>query len=368
MATVIFKPIEDCNSNCVYCDVVRKERTTLVMPPEILEQVFVRINEFLLGRPDERLTLTWHGGEPLLLGAEYLRSALEVIGRCCPDTRHRIEHGMQSNLTLLSEELIDILRRLGINSLGTSYDPEPHMRGPGKDIDSDRYNRMFMSGVELLERHGMGWGYIYVVTKKSLANPLDVFYFLTNLNLTGGVNLNPVLIYDEERRDIAVTPEEYVDFLGAIFPTWWRHQDRYPGVEPFRSLKNCIKDRQLSLGCCDAGNCAYDYINITPDGSASHCGRSADWGILSYGNIMDLTFEEILANDQREQLRQRTEQLPQGQCKDCRFWGICHGGCPLDSFSSHKDFMHKSEWCEARRGFIERYFEPVTGIRFEPYE
>jgi hypothetical protein len=27
--------------------------------------------------------------------------------------------------------------------------------------------------------------------------------------------------------------------------------------------------------------------------------------------------------------------------------------------------MHKTEWCEARRAFIEEYFEPITGTRFE---
>ncbi len=81
----------------------------------------------------------------------------------------------------------------------------------------------------------MSTGLIYVVTKKSLKDPLKVFHFLNNLKPGGGFNLNPVLIYGDDPHELAITPEEYVDFLGAIFPHWWEHQDRYASVQPFCS-------------------------------------------------------------------------------------------------------------------------------------
>jgi radical SAM protein with 4Fe4S-binding SPASM domain len=223
-----------------------------------------------------------------------------------------------------------------------------------------------MYGDSLATRHGMGGGIIYVVTKKSLKKPLEVFFFLTNLKLGSGINLNPVLVYDPTRKDIAVTPEEYVEFLGTIFPTWWKHQDRYPDIEPFRSLVKNIRDKQCSLGCVDSGNCAYSHVYVGPNGKASHCGRSADWNLLSYGTIQEHSFVEIFSNKQRELLLQRNEILQNGECQGCRFWSICHGGCPLDAYSEHQDFMYKTEWCEAKRRFIECYFEPITGLRYEP--
>lgn len=366
MATLILKATEKCNSNCYYCDVVRKEKTGASMPLEVLETVFARSNEFLEAKPGEQVEIIWHGGEPLLLGPGYFQSALEIQERLCPATEDRISHSIQTNMTCFTEEFVEVFRRLGITSVGTSFDPEPHMRGPGKKIDSDTYKRKFIKALGLLERHDLSWGMIYVVTKKSLADPLGVFAFLTNLCLTGGVNMNPVLIYDDERRGVAVTPEEYVDFLGAIFPTWWEHRRRYPNLGPFKSLKEIIIDGKMSLGCGDSGRCTYVHINVAPDGEASQCGRSADWELLPYGNVADKSFDEILHDPQRDQLAERVRTLPGGECRDCRFWEICHGGCPLDAWSQHKSFMHKSEWCEARRGFIERHFEPVTGVRYEP--
>jgi len=368
MATVILKATEKCNSNCYYCDVVRKQETGTSMPLDILELAFIRFDSYLKSYPEERIDILWHGGEPLLLGAEYYRSAIELQEQHCPETKSRIKHSVQTNLTCFTEDFVDIFRKLGITAVGTSFDPEPNMRGPGRKIDSQKYNKRFINALSILEGHGFGWGMIYVVTKKSLLRPLDVFFFLTNLKLTGGVNFNPVLIYDEERKDVAITPAEYVEFLGAIFPYWWKNRHRYPDIEPFKSLVKNIIDGHRSLGCVDSGSCTYHHINLAPDGETSQCGRSADWGLLPYGNIKDRSIEEILGDGQRRQLADRVEYLRDNDCDGCRFWDLCHGGCPLDAYSKHSDFMYKSEWCGAKKGFIEKYFEPITGAKFKPRE
>jgi len=365
VATVILKATEKCNSNCYYCDVTFKDHTGTSMPLEVLEQVFRRANEYLEECPDERIELLWHGGEPLLLGPSYFQSALEFQDTYCPDTSHRIDHTIQTNLTCFDESFLEVFAKLGLNSVGTSYDPIPGLRGLGHPIDSDTYNRRFMRATALLERHDIGWGLIYVVTRRSLENPLDLFFFLTNLRPDGAINFNPVLIYDEQRRDVAISPEEYVEFLGTIFPVWWKSRHRFPGVEPFRSYVNTIINGQLHLGCVDSGRCTYVHINIAPNGDTSQCGRSSDWGLLPYGNICDRSFAEILQDSQRHLFTERLLMLPDTECKGCRFWGLCHGGCPLDSWSQHGSFDHKSEWCDAKRGFLERHFEPLTGVRYE---
>ena len=366
MATLILKVTEKCNSNCYYCDVVWKQKTGQTMPLDTLEAVFIRVDEYLRGYPADRVDILWHGGEPLLPGPEYYRTAISLFNKYCSETRNRVKHSIQTNLTFFNEEFVDIFRGLGIGAVGTSYDPEPYIRGSGKRIDSDEYNRKFIRALAILERHGFGWGMIYVVTRKSLAKPLEVFHFLSNLSLSGGFNMNPVLIYDEERKDIAVTPEEYADFLGAILPVWWKHRERYPDVEPFKSLVQTVIAGQLSLGCVESGDCTYHQVNVTPDGETSQCGRSADWGLLQYGNVKDKSLGEILRDHQRDQLEERVKKLKDKDCRGCRFWDLCHGGCPLDAYSKHKSFMFKSEWCESRRGFIEKYFEPITNVRYQP--
>ena len=177
MATVIFKPTEACNSRCIYCEVVKKTRGPKRMTFKTLEVFFRRVNEYLLELPQEEMEIIWHGGEPLLLGPGYFERALHFQEKHCAGTAGRIEHSLQSNLTLLSREFLDPLRKLGITNLGSSYDPIGNIRGLGLKRDWRAYNRGFLDAICLLEEEGFNWGVIYVVTRQSLAQPLEIFQF-----------------------------------------------------------------------------------------------------------------------------------------------------------------------------------------------
>lgn len=369
MATIILKATESCNANCAYCDVVSKERDVRKMPLETLRLVFTRINEYLTTRPEEQMAIIWHGGEPLLLGVEYFDAAYNMQEEHCGGTKARIQHLMQSNLTLFDETFVAAFRRLGIDQVGSSFDPVPHIRGYGAgERDSYRYNKAFMRGDALAKKHQLSAGVIYVVTKKSLDRPLEIFHYLANLKLGSGFDFHPVLIDDKNKKELGITPQEFVDFLAAILPVWWKNRNRYPDVDPFKSLYMNIAERKTSLTCCDSGSCAYNHINVAPDGRLSQCGRSSDWDMLNYGTIFERSFGDIMQDKQRAGLLERTERLKNTSCKGCRFWTICHGGCPLDSWFTHGDFNHKTNWCHVKRGFIEKHFEPVTGLRFEPFD
>lgn len=362
MAVIIFKTIEKCNSNCVYCDVIKKHQDN-VMSFDLLELIFEKINEYLTNKPKEKVYLTWHGGEVCLLGAGYFEKAFELQEKHCSETKSRIEHLVQSNLTLINQKIINAMRKLDINQIGSSYEPLPHIRGFGKKRDSDAYNRRFLKGCNLLNDNDINWGVIYVVHRKSLEKPLDIFHYLMNLNLRSQPNFNKVYIFDEDKHNLSITPEEFADFLGAIFPVWWEHKDRYPNVEPFCGITKNIKDKNMELVCESSGNCSHEWVYIGPEGDTSQCGRSGDYGVLSYGRIQDLSLRKILGDKQRNQIRRRQAVLPQTECKDCRFWGMCHGGCPLDAFMVYGDFNRRTPNCDILRIFIEKYFEPITGSR-----
>jgi len=364
MATLILKPTEACNAACVYCEVDRKGwRNARIMPAGILERMFVRIDEFLRERPAEHLEIVWHGGEPLLLGPEYFDKARAFQDRHCAATAGRIRHTIQTNLTLLTPAHVAALRRLGMKSVGTSYDPVAGVRLLKKGDDGTAYNRAFLDAVALLEREGFRWGVICVVTRLSLARPLEIFHFLTNLAGDGGLMFNPVNVDKPEHDRLRITPAEFADFLGAIFPQWWAHRDRYSRVEPFRSLIDALlsEDRRTHY-CQDGGNCADTHFNLGPGGRWSHCGRSADWGQLDYGTIFERSIAEVFADARREELRRRNQVLSGGDCRGCPWWNVCHGGCPLDGFMNTGSFSGRSLWCESRSRLIERYVVPVARL------
>lgn len=368
MPTIIFKATEACNSNCIYCDVVvRKLPKTISL--DILELAYIRINEYLTKYTEDDIQIIWHGGEPCMAGLKTYQKALEFQYTHCVETKNRIHYAVQSNLTMITQEFIDVFKEMGITSIGTSFEPIHGLRGLGKNRDSVDYNKKFFQGVSLLEENNMSWGFIYVVTKKVLHRPLDIFFYLSNLKPRGSFIIHPVLVYNkEDKNDIAITNKEYTDFLGAIFAYWWEHKERYPELDPFRSyLKNYTSEDRTS-SCVESGSCAYSHIYIGPEGNASHCGRAADWNLVDYGNIKEKSLIEIFEDKQREAFLQRSSLLEKTECNGCEYWEICHGGCPLDSWNEHKDFIHKSGLCDIKKTFLKKYFEPISGLKLKQRE
>lgn len=363
MAVIIFKPLEKCNSNCLYCGVVKKHQD-LVMSYDLLETVFVRINEYLESKPEERVSLTWHGGEPCLLGPDYFRKAIELLDRHCRNTKSRINHLIQSNLTLITQELVDLFIELGIDRIGTSFEPLPNIRGFGETRDSKTYNRLFFKGARLVEENGLGWGAIYVVHRRSLADPVGLFNFLTNMNPHSTPMFNKIYIYTEDEFNLGVTPEEYADFLGELLPIYLKNRERYQGLKPISTFIDAIEGT-ANMMCDYSGRCAHLWLYIGPDGKTSHCGRAGDFDFIEYGNIQNRSIEEILSDPGRNPIARRQEVLPEAECRDCRFWGICHGGCPLDAYHAHGTFLAPTGNCTFVKRFVEKYIEPVTGLHVD---
>lgn len=369
MPTIIFKATEACNSNCVYCDVVHRKKPRTISY-EMLKIAFERFNEYLLEFPTEKICIIWHGGEPCMAGINLYKKAIEYVNQICPETKERLDFAVQSNLTMINQDFIDTFLEMGIRVIGTSYEPIPGVRGIGKKRDSKLYNKKFFDGINLLNKNGLSWGFIYVVTKAVLDKPLEIFYHLTNLKLKGSFDLHPVLVYAdaaEETKDVAITQEEFADFLGAIFKEWWPQRERFPQVDPFRSYLKHYTTNQNDYGCCDAPNCGL-HLYIGPDGETSQCGRAADWDILMYGNIKDKSLKEIFSDKKRADVNRRAEVLIETDCKGCEYWPICHGGCPLDAYNGYKDFCRKTDQCLSRKLFLKKYFEPITGLKFQKFK
>jgi len=361
MITIIFKAVEKCNSNCIYCEVIKKHQN-VIMQYELLKVMFQKIDTYLQKYLDEKINLIWHGGEVCMLGADYFYKAIEFLEKYCKKTQDRILHSVQSNLTLINQDIIDAFKILGIKNIGSSYEYISNIRGFGKNRDSVEYNKKFFEGVNLLEKNGIGWGVIYVVHKQSLKNPMELFFTLTNLNLGSAPKINKIYIFGEDKHNLSISGKEYADFLGAIMPYWWENRERFPNVMPFSQFYETYKNKTSRMDCELTGSCSHHWLYIGPTGKASHCGHAGDFDILSYGNIKDQTFEELINNPQRENIKNRVAFLRENECKDCRFWTVCHGGCPINAIAFKGELNKKANHCEWIKPFLTEYFEPITGL------
>lgn len=365
MAVIIFKAIEYCNSNCIYCGVIEKDEGR-TMSYDLLETLFIRMNEYLEEFPEETIDFTWHGGEACLLGPDYYKKALELQNTHCSLTKHRINHLIQSNMTVITQELIDVFKELGITSIGSSYDPIDGIRGIGKDRDSALYKKLFFEGVDLVEKNGLSWGVIYVVHRKSLKDPVGLLNHLSNLNLRTSPVFNCIYLYGEDKNNLSVTPEEYADFIGSFVPLYLENPERYRGVRPLSMFMEAI-NKKGGLVCDFSGKCANKWLYVGPSGDLSQCGKAGDERIIDYGNISNLSIKEALYHEDRKKILERQSVLMDNECRECKYWGICHGGCPVDALLKTGDMMNKSVSCEMVKRLMSKYIEPLTGIDVQFY-
>jgi len=363
MPTIIFKETEACNANCIYCNVIRRKKP-LTITYDLLELVLSKVHDYLTTFPNERMMIIWHGGEPCIVGSQFYRKVLAYLKSHCSSTYERIDFSVQSNLTLINQDLIDVFKEMGIDMIGTSFEPYKGIRGLGKSRDSKLYNEKFFKGIELLEKNHIYWGFIYVVTRQVLDKPLEVFNLLHNFSCCRGFNIHSVYsINHEDSNNVLISAKEFADFLGQICPEWWKKRKVLNRIDPFESYYEKYTKTNKGLVCSDS-NCAYSHLYIGPSGELSHCGRSSEWDLFNTGNIKNTSIEEAFTHPYRKTLQDRDNVLLNGECKSCEYFLICHGGCPLDGWNVNGDIQVRSEWCFSTKYFLKKYFEPITGLKF----
>jgi len=99
-----------CNLNCPYCYDKINRTWSEDMSLDTVEQTIKLFN----GRVREWI---WHGGEPLLMGADWLRQASNIVRQYDPDVRIEI----QTNGTLINEDIIEFFKEFNIRP-GLSFD------------------------------------------------------------------------------------------------------------------------------------------------------------------------------------------------------------------------------------------------------
>ena len=127
ISSVVVKVVERCNLNCSYCYMYNHadqswRRRPSVMSEELFTLLMRRIREYCDEDSERRMAFTFHGGDPLLLGASrlayYATIAREIVG-------DRLAHmALQTNATLITREWIDVFQEHNIY-IGVSLDGPP---------------------------------------------------------------------------------------------------------------------------------------------------------------------------------------------------------------------------------------------------
>lgn len=352
LRSFVFKVATRCNLDCTYCYEYRMGDDSWKRQPHFtsLETVKVfatRVREHVLKHGLEMVTFSFHGGEPLLAGPAFFRQAVSII-RDRLGSETKCTFGIQTNGTLITEEVIDIFSREQIG-IGLSFDgPELvnnrhriYANGNGSFDDVLRGARWLMTpaGRDIFR------GILCVVDANS--HPLEVFQFLATLSppsidflLPHGNWSNPP---PGKRNSLQSTI--YADWLISIFDSWFdgNHQE----IE-IRTFEEIIEYKLGGRGRLETlGLSPVSLICIAADGSIESVDtlKSVFPGAHHLGlSIYDHSFDEVLQHSMIR-ARQIGLQALSDKCVSCPLVTTCGGGYFPHRWSNTNGFKNPSVYC-----------------------
>jgi radical SAM/SPASM domain FxsB family protein len=349
ITTFLLKVASRCNLDCDYCYVYRGpdqswRRKPHVMSLEVLDAALGKIAAHVVRHKLEKIAIVLHGGEPLLAGTGFIETVFREATRRVPCA---VEFGMQSNLTLLTTEVIELFRKYGA-TIGVSLDG-PRSANDRHRVTHDARSSFddVVSGLDLLRTTPGGSavfsGLLAVIDLQN--DPVETYRFLAGFQPRGIDFLLPDAthdLYPPGKKSFQDTP--YSDWLIRLFDYWWQE----PNPIPIRLFENIIS---LWLGgVCDTeylGTGAADLLVIESNGGF----EAVDTLKVAFDGApgLDLDVFRHSVDDAvaHPKIAQRLiKDVPRTQaCTECPKFRICGGGYLPHRFSKQSQFLNPSVFC-----------------------
>lgn len=347
-----------CNLDCSYCYYLSKENlypgSSFRMSDELLEE-FIR--QYIESQNVPEIVFAWQGGEPLLMGLDFYRKAIECQHRYAPQGV-RIVNAFQTNGLLLDEEWCSFLHDHGF-LIGLSLD------GPEEMHDAFRVDRgggptwaRVMKGLEHLQKHEVEFNILTCVHAANMHHPVEVYRFLRDEVEAWFIQFIPIVERDnntglqegERITDRSVTGQAYGSFLIDVFDEWVRSDVGSMFVQIFDVALAAWHGMRPSL-CIFEETCGTALV-MEHNGDLYCCDHFVEPRHL-LGNIRGESMMDLVRSDQQREFGlAKRDTLPRF-CRDCDVRFVCNGGCPKNRVLRTSDDEPGLNWlCEGYRAFF----------------
>lgn len=348
--SIILLPINKCNVACDYCF---EDKTDDRMSLDQLRLVMTKVFDHMDAAAIRALTIHWQGGEIMLIPPDWFARAFELIQNLAAKRGKLVEHGLQSNMIGYHPRWNSIIEQMFGNSLGTSMDfPNLHRKlfnGSASD-----YTRIWKHNVQTALAAGINIGVIAVPNQATLdAGAGKLFSFFVDEVGISSFQVNTPFPGGEQngtKRSLGLDVHELGAFFADLTDVWLeRGYDRSISVGPIDELVKTFTDGSGCLPCIWQANCADEFISIDARGYVAQC----DCWVTSYpdyffGNIYEAeSLTQMLAESPaRQKFVERPARIIPHDCIDCDYLAMCHGGCPVRTYTFRGSMFEKDPYCE----------------------
>lgn len=320
MITAYVKPTNRCNVGCTHCylpEAVRADRTR--MSDETLASTGRFLAEMLSHGRHAGVHVLWHGGEPLVLPAEWYYKAQEILDGFVP---HRTE-SMQTSLIPLREEHVALLRdRLG-GFVGSSVDFSQRMiQG-----SVERYHALWMKKVDMARAGGVEVIPGVVPTIREMGREADIVQWFVDRDFPA-FNIDRYNAYGSSFPD-RPSNLQHSSILEGFFDALMDLMERTGSAPVVGAIRASITGVLFGIGGDRwGGSCTSDFVVVEPDGSLNNCPDKASFE-EPFGKVSEGYAAYAASRFRRKWIRHQALTHKMDYCSGCENLHFCKSGCPI---------------------------------------
>jgi uncharacterized protein len=367
VVSLVVKVAERCNLNCSYCYMYNHAdqsylRRPAFMSEEVFQQLLTRVYEYCERRQKHRMSLVFHGGEPMLMGTARFRKFTNLARERLGERLDSLQ--IQSNATLVDEDWIETLHDLGVMvSVSIDGPPEIHDMFRVDHAGKGSHDRV-LRGLLRLHESGLLSGALCVINPAH--SGLDVYRYFRSLGIRQMNFLFPDATHDVKQALYGRYGETPVaDYLIPVFDAWVGEDDPEVKVRCFEDMILAILGGKVWSDLI--GNQRANYLVIDTDGSIQAldalkvcCEGAPESGLT----LFEHGFDDLYKGSPLLH-RFVHEGFPLClTCKACPEVSTCGGGYLPHRYSRAKDFDNPSIWCQDLLklfAYVRDYIDSTTG-------
>jgi uncharacterized protein len=326
--SLLIKPASgDCNLHCTYCfyhdrpsDPYR-ERRRHRMSPEVLDALMAQ--GMALDR--RHATFGWQGGEPTLMGLDFYREVVRLQQKH-GERGQSVSNGLQTNGLLIDADWARFLREYHF-LVGVSLDgPAPYHDAYRRTPSGGPTQADVLAKLRLLRQFRVEFNVLSVVNRVTAQHGPEIYDYLLNEGFTFMQFIPCVEVDPATGRvtDFSVEPEQFGDFLCAVFDRWYNGGQPQASVRDFEAILAVYLGQEAPL-CSYQKRCG-SYLVVEYNGDVYPCDFFVRDDLL-VGNILETPLERLFESPVVKRFAAKKAE-PRPECQACPWLAYCQQGCP----------------------------------------
>ena len=328
----VLKPSLACNLACKYCYAtqMRHDKKYALSLDEVLKAIDWAV-EFSQFYGIKEISFLWQGGEPLMVGPRFLDVACSHCSDICKKAEIKTYNILQSNLLLMDESFLPVVKSHFDYQIGFSYD---YLSSTRVWKNGENAERAIWEKALCCKEQGLSIGAICQITKTNINYIFDLYKKFND----AGIHFKVSQIFPSQNivseDAVGIPAKESAVAICKLFDIWFADKESNIEITNLKEMAAALL-RGHSNECSRQKNCAELLLSILPGGRIMPCARfdnNSDVIGNFYQDSPKTVFENRLAL-MKDSFDRLTE------CDVCRYKNLCFGGCYYNRLTG----WHESE-------------------------